>query len=130
MPIRRGVIFQASSSIVIARDGKQRVVPVATTYMGTMNTDELIVFETPQADVGLLDLATGSTVLFPQKKPNGSTITADDTRVVFREPTVHSQSAIAVWTIRVPRDPVQLRAWLATITNAKAIPNSDAVAYP
>jgi hypothetical protein len=37
---------------------------------------------------------------------------------------------VLVWSLRVPREPIALRAWLLGVTNAKAVANTDTVAYP
>ncbi|HEY5924068.1 MAG TPA: serine/threonine-protein kinase [Kofleriaceae bacterium] len=125
-----GVLVHCSTAVMIVRGDERRVVPVNSTRISHISGDAVVVFETPHSEVGLLDLETGSTVLFPLKKPTMSTVAADDSRVVYRVNVVGDQHQLLLWTLRVPRDPILLRAWLATITNAKQLPNSDAVAYP
>jgi hypothetical protein len=47
-----------------------------------------------------------------------------------RRVAVAGVSSISVWTIDVPDDAKQLQAWLATITNAKAIEGTEAYTWP
>ena len=37
---------------------------------------------------------------------------------------------VAIWTIAVPDDPVALRRWLATVTNARSVVDTDAHSWP
>jgi len=107
------------------------VLALTSTKLGYFGIDDLLVFETPQSEVGIVDLATGASLILPYKKPVGGMIAADRNHVIYREPVARTHGAgVLIWSIHVPRDPVALSAWLLGITNAKPVANSDTVAYP
>jgi hypothetical protein len=131
MPAKGYLLLHCATSIVMIKGDQRRVVALTSARVRYAGGEDLLVFETAQSEIGLLDVDSGSSVLLPYKKPLGAHVAANSEHVAYRDLVTREDKVhVNVWSIRVPRDSIALRAWLLSVTNAKSLANTDTVAYP
>jgi hypothetical protein len=92
---------------------------------------DLLAVLAPTHVVSVIDLVTSQTVELPQRAANRNSLLTWGNRLgVLTGMSGRTRWQFTYWDVSVPREPAELQRWLATITNARSIPGSDAIAWP
>jgi len=127
--LRRGVLLASSKSLTMADGDKRRILATSVGRYVAMD-DELLASLSPTLALSVIDLKTAQRIDLPLGAMTANTLVAFRNRFGTVTGLDGSSLMFTYWDLDVPRDPVELQKWLATITNAKPIPDSDAVAWP
>jgi hypothetical protein len=89
--------------------------PVGTNFTITRD-NELVVYDDRTSGAVVVDLETNVSWKIAQSVPTGSSasITDDGKFVVMRDPV-----GIAVWSLELPRSPLETARWITGMTNAR-----------
>jgi hypothetical protein len=130
IPTEDGVQMHASKSLLtVDRAGQRHVTPVMSLHYQQMSKT-LSLVGSPNGTVGVIDLTTGEHFEIPQNMTFPS-LTASGTRFGYLTGFTRDRRwRFAYWDLEIPRDPAALQKWLANVTNAIPVPDSDAVAWP
>ncbi len=85
----------------------------------------------PQRFVSVHDLPTGLTFDLPVHSAGIPDLLVHGRHIGYStEDSATSHTNYVLWDLEVPSGPAAMQAWLATITNARSIPDSEAVVWP
>jgi hypothetical protein len=126
-----GAVFHSPRSFLVFQSDATRVIARASAYFSNLDFD-LIVTNDAQGKVSIISASTGASfdIPMPMAMVGQYPMTTSPGRVGFTYGAVDGSSMFGIYNLSVPQDPAKLRQWLATITNAKPVPNSEAVAWP
>ncbi len=88
---------------------------------------------TPEQSMAAVDVATGIVANLPIGGigfVSKAAASPDGAIAITRVDALTTEKELLVYQLSTPRDPRSLRRWLATVTNAVAVPDSDAVTWP
>jgi hypothetical protein len=119
-------IAASNDALVILGEQPSKPIAIPPYRMLAGGTQGRVVTTTPNGTIVVIDLETGMSYELLLGNVRATAVP----RMTDRE--IGFSSVDAVWTIPtdVPTEPAALRAWLATITNALPVADSDAVVFP
>ncbi len=116
-----GVLFDSGDSITVVRGNKLTTIAHGSKNLAWDGGSTVATIDAAQTP-SVVDLATGLGYTLP---------TVAQHLVVHGDAVLlGSTTEVSVWKVDVPRDPVALRAWLATVTNARTVEGSEAYTWP
>jgi hypothetical protein len=115
------LVFYSGGSITVVQGSKHTTIAHASKAVAWAGGSTLATYDAGGIP-SIVDLDTGLVFTLPTRATG---------LVVNNDHVATMNDRVELWNLSVPRDPVALRAWLATITNAKPISDtSDAYAWP
>ncbi len=124
-----GVLLHGTKSLTLQKfDGRQQVSASAGGFR--LMSDDLLLAQSPTMVVSVIDLVTAKSFDLPMRAMSAHSLVASGNRVGMTTGHSSAKMRFTYWDLSVPREPAALQRWLATITNARPIPGSDAVAWP
>jgi hypothetical protein len=88
---------------------------------------------TPNQSIAAVDVATGIVADLPTGGVgiiSTGAASPDGAIAVSRLDAMTGEKELLIYRLTTPREPADLRHWLSTVTNAVAVPDSDAVTWP
>ncbi|MBL0214145.1 MAG: serine/threonine protein kinase [Myxococcales bacterium] len=124
----------AATSFAVLDTSAPRAISVRPMQSMSGGTSERLIGILPQGGAAAIDLRTGITFELPL--PGGvmtGSLVSDGTTVAGILTDVDrsaKRDIVVLWEFRTPTEAAALQRWLATVTNATLVPDSDVVAWP
>ena len=127
------LVATASTELLVLTTGQPRSVTISPMEIVTAGTSKRLIGRTPQGSIAPIDLETGmSFELVLGNVLHDSFSVSDGTTVATATggTSASGRTSVLLWELPVPTDRAGLQRWLADVTNAKALPGRDVVAWP
>lgn len=128
-PLPRGVLLASSKSLTLFEGDRRRVLSSMAGIHLPME-DGLLASLDSTLELAVIDLSTAQRITLPTRAVTSYWLVSNGNRIGAITAATRTSWTFTYWDLDVPREPAALQQWLATITNAKPIPDSDAVAWP
>jgi hypothetical protein len=133
VPTSVGAMFHSPRSMLVYESANEpRILAKASSRVKSIDGEALLATSDARGVVSIIDVSSGASFDLPLPiLQSMNLLSCPPDQIAYAYTTAgHAEPLFGILTLSVPRDPVKLQQWLATITNAKPVPNSEAVAWP
>jgi hypothetical protein len=123
------LMLSTANSLIALDDGIMHVTPIQSGNHGVYVNGRHVVMRGDHGAVLVADLYSGLSFALPQAAAMDD-VAAQGSRIAAVTWVSDHDKVISIWDLDIPEEPHALAAWLAGITNARAVGDSEIYAWP